>query len=216
MYTSKVSNLFTTSEGQASVQPFPEKQGSITFNSNLGIQTPSFQRSPLPPNFPTSSFFPFCPVIAFYNMGHLGSALLVVSSLNFFCTPSLFHCWWDSLRNRNDCEQIQNITPYKLLWRKLTLSQPQPMEPHCLNSLRQQSVKKIDKERNFLYKSESSLKLSQNIDLPVKTFRAVAEIPLNSAEVTHSFRGKGSTHSLLLLRKRCLKQISPWKHLSSH
>lgn len=41
---SKTNNLFTTSQGQAPVQPFPKKQGTITFNSNLGIQTPSLLR----------------------------------------------------------------------------------------------------------------------------------------------------------------------------
>lgn len=40
----KTSHLFTTSQGQAPVQPFPKKQGIVTFNSNLGTQTSSLPR----------------------------------------------------------------------------------------------------------------------------------------------------------------------------
>jgi len=73
-------------------------------------------------------------------------------------------------------------------------------------SLRQVAIKKIDKKPKFLYKSEGSVKLSQNIDLPVKTFREVSKTLLGSSGFTHSFRSEGNTHSLQLLRKTCPKQ----------
>ena len=143
---SKTRNSFTASHGQAGVQPSPGKQGSIMCNSYLGRQVPSLQMSP------TSFFFPQLSMLSMmsygleYPFGQLGSAVPAVSPPSSLCTPSLLA---GGVRSRNGLDsvsallsnnenipelstlfpaQIQNVAPYWLLCRKLTLSQPKPAQ----------------------------------------------------------------------------------------
>jgi len=83
---SKTGNSFTTSQGQADVQPSPGKQGSVTHTGYLGRQTSSDRMSP--PSFPQLFLLRMmlhdmgCP------FGQLGSAVPAVSQPSFLCTPS--------------------------------------------------------------------------------------------------------------------------------
>ena len=137
--------FFTTSHRQAGVQPPPGKQGSLMHNSYLGRQAPSLRTSP--PSF----FFPQLYMLSMtsygmeYPLGQLWSAVAAVSPPNSLCSPSLFTggAVWEAVKALTLCKHCSAITttslcvnpvfstnpkhsPYQLLWRKLTLPQPQP------------------------------------------------------------------------------------------
>lgn len=138
---------FTDSHRQAGVQQSLGKQGSIMPNCDLRRQVASFWTSPIP-----SYSFTFI----YWAWQHLAWNIPwdIWGQLSCLC-PSQFlvHSlppnWWGSRRNRKGLDGVQasfsnknisvlsklfaahipNITPYYLLWRKLTLS-PKSAQKH--------------------------------------------------------------------------------------
>lgn len=139
---SKAGNSFSTSHGQAGVQPCPGKQSSVICNSYLGGQTAN--------NSPCSSFFSQLCVLSVMLHG-LGWPLSQLCPLPAVCAPPACSLvgWaeeqkrpWLSASSAQQYQkypcinkiptsfplQIQNIAPYQLLWRKLSLFQPKPVD----------------------------------------------------------------------------------------
>lgn len=77
----KMRNSFTTCDGQAGIQPFPGKLGSITWSGDLGRQTPSLCM------FPHSFLFPQL-YMADHGAKWYGKSIWSVEFSCSICVPS--------------------------------------------------------------------------------------------------------------------------------
>lgn len=84
----KMRNSFTTCEGQAGIQPFPGKLGSITWSGDLGRQTPSLCMFPHSFLFPQLYMLTMVPNGTENPFGQLNSAVPSVSPPKFLCTSN--------------------------------------------------------------------------------------------------------------------------------
>lgn len=111
---------------QAVAQPLPGKEGSSHIMGFLGREMPSFLL--LLPSFPQLLLFSMMPhAMGAYLFGQSGSPVLAVSLPSFLCTPraALFN---NNIKNISMLSNlfssyIQNMAPYQLLGKKLTVSQ---------------------------------------------------------------------------------------------